>query len=154
MNKLKIGDTVWAKHPIHNWKTMTGVILTMDSHSVVLKHKDGTQAKYPLKDVSLNYNDLHPNPYGNRKTESIEFMSFKEYLSERVNPMDINHGSGAELRKSPAYKGSERRRKQDDSVKKDTEQRVKRGYSHYSDKDEWGNLKKESTNEQNVPDKG
>jgi hypothetical protein len=58
-----VGNTVWAKHPTMNHKTLTGTVVSKDGTHTVIKHKDGTTGKFPNDDVSTEFGDLRKNPY-------------------------------------------------------------------------------------------
>jgi hypothetical protein len=64
---VSVGDTVWAKHPIQRYKSVTGKVLHTDDNSTKIQHRDGTTGTYPNTDVSNDYEELNPNPY--RKKE-------------------------------------------------------------------------------------
>ena len=68
-------------------------------------------------------------------------------VKEETNPLDVTHGSGKELKSTPDYIRSVRRNKQNKTTRANTDQRVKKGYSYYSDKDEWGDLKDSTISE-------
>jgi len=62
----KVGDTVWAKHPKHSYKTLTGKVLDIDNTHTKIQHRDGSTGTYPNDNVSGDYETLHPNPYRKR----------------------------------------------------------------------------------------
>ena len=54
------GDSVWAKDQTNKAKTNTGIITKVGRTMVHVKHKDGTTAQYPHKDVASEYSTLRP----------------------------------------------------------------------------------------------
>lgn len=68
--KHKVGDTVYATHPVKRYTTMTGKVTRVGKTLTTLTHKDGTTGTYPHSDVNKDYEVLHPNPY--KKNESVD----------------------------------------------------------------------------------
>lgn len=66
----KVGDTVYATHPVKRYTTMTGKVTRVGRTLTTLTHKDGTSGTYPHHDVNKDYEVLHPNPY--KKNESVD----------------------------------------------------------------------------------
>lgn len=71
----KVGDTVWAKHPVKRYQTMTGKVTRIGNALTTITHKDGTTGTYPHKDVSGKYETLNPNKSG--RSESVDESEFK-----------------------------------------------------------------------------
>lgn len=72
----KVGDTVYATHPVKRYTTMTGKVTRVGRTLTTLTHKDGTTGTYPHHDVNKDYEVLHPNPYtkerDKRANESVD----------------------------------------------------------------------------------
>lgn len=71
----KVGDTVWAKHPVKRYQTMTGKVTRIGNALTTITHKDGSTGTYPHKDVSGKYETLNPNKSG--RSESVDESEFK-----------------------------------------------------------------------------
>ena len=71
----KVGDTVYATHPIKRYTTMTGKVTRIGNALTTITHKDGSTGTYPHKDVSGKYETLNPNKSG--RSESVDESEFK-----------------------------------------------------------------------------
>ena len=61
--ELKVGDSVWVKHPTQRYKTLTGVVTGISKKEISIKHKDGSSSTANHRDVSKDFEELNPNPY-------------------------------------------------------------------------------------------
>ena len=67
----KVGDTVYAATN-NKAVTLTGQVTKVGRTLTTVKHKDGSSANYLHKDVSNEFEDLHPNPYKKIQREHLE----------------------------------------------------------------------------------
>jgi hypothetical protein len=79
---VSVGDTVWAKHPIQRYKSVTGKVLHTDDNSTKIQHRDGTTGTYPNTDVSNDYEELNPNPY-RKKEQGVAEAQLDEKWSQK-----------------------------------------------------------------------
>lgn len=78
----KVGDTVYATHPVKRYTTMTGKVTHVGRTLTTLTHKDGTTGTYPHHDVNKDYEVLHPNPYTKEREKRANESVSEEFKDQ------------------------------------------------------------------------
>jgi phosphoglycolate phosphatase-like HAD superfamily hydrolase len=91
---VSVGDTVWAKHPIQRYKSVTGKVLHTDDNSTKIQHRDGTTGTYPNTDVSNDYEELNPNPYRKKEQGVAEAQLDEKWSTKYKDSINCSNPKG------------------------------------------------------------